>query len=91
MKFDAYSDDSWSGRFGERPCMSCGRPHLHLVDGWCPQCAGITPQFVSPERERQERARLFRSTAKVLREIGRADRAEWYEEQIALLEPELVR
>lgn len=80
-----YVEDS---RLGYRHCVSCGRSHVkeHLVDGWCPQCLQDEPEPISERQRAQEKLSLFRSTAKVLREIGHPERAEWYEDQIPGLE-----
>lgn len=60
-----------SGKFGARPCLSCGRQHYNLDGGgWCPQCDAQTPEDLA-ERQRVAARVGHLNAARLLRRLAR--------------------
>ena len=68
-------------KFASRYCSDCGQYKVIFAeDGQCADCAD-GPQ-VDEARKREGRRSLYEHTAALLHQIGRHDRAAWYEDQL---------
>ncbi len=74
----------WSGV--TRTCVDCERQTIeHLEDGRCSQCNHPGEDTTTPEQRAASKRWLFETTAKHLRKMGHADRAEFYERELAAM------